>query len=80
MHGRRLLIWLLLVALLLPIALCVVLGLAQLLAALQDEAGARAVRYAAMGLAVVWVVDLIVLLLTHVVVTLDGAERREGGE
>lgn len=80
MRGRRLLIWLLLVALLLPIALCVVLGLAQLLAALQDAAGARAVRYAALGLAVVWVVDLIVLLLTHVVVTLDVAERREVDE
>jgi hypothetical protein len=52
------------VALILPIAVTVILGLAALLAAMRDAAGGLVLRYVALGLGVVWAVDLVCLVLT----------------
>jgi hypothetical protein len=46
----------------LPIVLCVVLGVARLLAALADTAGAAVLDRLALGLAVVWTVNLVGLI------------------
>lgn len=65
MLSRRLLAPLLIGALLLPIVILVLVGLARLFAAMGDERGATAVDYVALGVAVVWVVDLIALVLAQ---------------
>lgn len=46
----------------LPIVLCVVLGAARLLAALADASGAAVLDRLALGLAVVWAVNLVGLI------------------
>jgi hypothetical protein len=60
---RRALAVLLAVAVLLPIAELVLLGLARLLAAMGDAAGALAVDRASLAGGALWVIDLICLLL-----------------
>jgi len=55
---------LLLGAISLPILMCVLGGLSYLFEALQDEAGARFVGRANLVLAVVWIFDLLLLLIS----------------
>jgi hypothetical protein len=52
-------------AVVLPIGTSVVLGLAVLLGSLGDPAGATALRWVALGLGVVWVVNLVLLVLVQ---------------
>jgi hypothetical protein len=59
---QRILAYLVVAALVLPIAVAVVLGVARLLGAMQDAAGAGALDRIALGLGILWGVDLICLL------------------
>ena len=63
MISRRILAWLVIVALVLPIALSISVATARLLAAMQDEAGSAALGRAALVLGIVWVVDLVCLVI-----------------
>ncbi len=51
------------VSILLPIAVCVTLGLASLLGAMGDAMGARVLVYVGWALGASWVVSLIMLIL-----------------
>jgi hypothetical protein len=61
--GKRTLLWLTAVAVVVPIALAVVLLLGRLLARLGDTTGARVLDLLALVLAVAWAIELICLLL-----------------
>jgi purine-cytosine permease-like protein len=63
MITRRALNLLVTIGCLLPIALVIVLGVARLLATMQDATGAAVLDRIALGLGVVWGIDLVVLLL-----------------
>jgi hypothetical protein len=71
---RNALLALLAAALVLPIGTSVVLGLAALLASLDDPAGAGALRWIALGLGALWVVDLILLVLVQAVSSLSDSD------
>lgn len=59
-------VWLLLAAgLLLPVAICVVLGLAGLLTATGDAAGSFVLGWIARALGILWVFDLVILVLAQ---------------
>lgn len=63
MITRRSLNLLVTVGCLLPIALVIVLGVARLLAAMEDASGAMVLDRIALGVGIVWALDLVVLLL-----------------
>lgn len=63
MITRRSLSLLVTVGCLLPIALVIVLGVARLLAAMEDASGAAVLDRIALALAIVWGIDLVALLL-----------------
>lgn len=63
MVSRRWLTQLLVAALLLPIVICVLVGVARLLAGMADTSGAAVLDYLALGVAIAWVVDLIALVI-----------------
>lgn len=50
-------------ALVLPIAICVLLGVSSLLAAMGDTSGGTALRYVAWGCGTLWVIGLVCLVL-----------------
>jgi purine-cytosine permease-like protein len=77
MITRRALNLLVTVGCLLPIALVIVLGVAWLLAAMQDASGAAVLDRIALGLGIVWGLDLVVLLLALGIRTLEAAGERE---
>ncbi len=64
---------------LLPIGLVIVLGVARLLAAMQDTAGAAALDRIALGIGLVWGLDLVLLLLALGIRAIEppGGEREE---
>jgi hypothetical protein len=67
---------LLLIAIALPIMMCLLFGLGYLLTALEDEAGAVVVVRTNLVLAVLWVFDLLLLIITLALGSLvDGATR-----
>jgi len=70
--SRRWLIQLVVAALLLPIVICVVVGVGRLLAGMADTAGATVLEYLALGVGILWLIDLIVLV---VLLALDAAAR-----
>ncbi len=55
---------------LLPVAICVILGLAGLLGATGDAAGSFVLGWIARGLGILWVLDLVVLLLVQAAASL----------
>ena len=63
MIPQRAIAWLLVGALGLPIALCVLFALARLLETMQDAAGAAALQRVSLGLFALWVIDLVALLI-----------------
>lgn len=64
-------VWLLLAAgLLLPVAICVVFGLAGLLGATGDAVGSFVLGWIARALGILWVLDLVVLLLAQAAASL----------
>jgi hypothetical protein len=73
--SRRWLIQLLVAALLLPIVICVLVGVGRLLAGMADTSGAAVLDYLALAVAIVWLVDLLALLI---LLALDSVAR--GGE
>jgi hypothetical protein len=67
---------LLLVAIALPILMCILFGLAYLLAALEDHGGSLVVVRANLVLAVLWVFDVFLLVIALALGALmDGASR-----
>jgi uncharacterized BrkB/YihY/UPF0761 family membrane protein len=77
MITRRALNLLVTVGCLLPIALVIVLGVARLLAAMQDASGAAVLDRIALGLGIMWGLDLVVLLLALGIRTLEAAGEQE---
>jgi hypothetical protein len=74
----KVLLALLVAGLVLPIVICVVLGLASLLDAMQDFSGGKVLRYVSLGGGALWVVVLIGLVLVvaiHVLGRSDDAEQ-----
>jgi hypothetical protein len=65
--------------LLLPIALCVVMGVSALLSGMGDAAGGRALQYVAMAGGIVWIINLLCLLLVLAIGTLGGPDDRGTG-
>ena len=63
MIPRRVLQLLVVAALLLPISICVVGATGKLLEALNDEGGAALLKRSAMGLGLLWILDLIFLAI-----------------
>lgn len=61
-------------ALLLPIVICVVLGVAALLAEMGDSVGGVVLRWIALSGGIVWVIDLIGLVLLVAIGTLRGPD------
>jgi len=73
--SRRWLIQLLVAAILLPIVICVLVGVARLLAGMADASGAQVLDYLALGVAIVWVIDLLAILI---LLAIDSVSRGEG--
>ncbi len=65
MIPRRLLAALIVAALLLPIVITVVVGLARLLAAMNDHSGATMLERVALGCGVLWIVDVVTLVIAQ---------------
>lgn len=63
--------------LLLPIAIVLVLATAQLLAAMQDAAGAAVLQRIGLGLGLIWLLGLIGLVVTLGINALDAADERK---
>jgi hypothetical protein len=60
---ERVSLTLVVVAILLPIVICIVLGVAALLSAMDDAVGGTVLRGVALGVGILWTVDLVSLLL-----------------
>jgi hypothetical protein len=75
---RGVVLLLLVVAVLLPVGVCVILALAALLQAMGDVVGARVIAYVAWALGAAWLIDLIgLVVLLAVQSLLDGPDREE---
>jgi hypothetical protein len=61
-------------ALLLPITICVVFGVAALLTAMGDSAGGAVLHRVALGCGILWGIELICLLLVLAIGTLRGPD------
>jgi hypothetical protein len=73
--AARFILVLLIVALGLPILLCVLMAVGRLLAGMGDAAGAEVVSRIGLGLFIVWLADLVGLVVVQAVVTLVGQDR-----
>ena len=65
------LLFLVVAALMLPAAICVVVALAALLSAIGDAGGGAALRYVALAGGVLWTADLIAIVLVQAIDSLD---------
>jgi hypothetical protein len=65
-------------ALLLPITICVVFGVAALLASMGDATGGAALYRIALGCGILWVIDLICLVLVLAIGELRGPDEPDG--
>jgi len=74
---KKLLLPLLAAGLLLPVAVTVAVGLAGLLGALGDAAGATVLRYVAVALGAAWTLVLVSLVLLQAFVTLSSGDDAE---
>jgi hypothetical protein len=70
----RIVLSLVIAAVLLPITLCVVLGVAAMLAQMGDTAGGTVLNRIALAGGIVWVIDLICLVLTLAIRSLHGPD------
>ena len=70
MIGKRTLLLLVAGALFVPIAIVLVLAVATLLGAMQDVAGQYALKRVALGLAMLWALDLVGLVVVMAIVAL----------
>jgi hypothetical protein len=71
---HRFVIALVAVAILLPITICVVFGLAAVLVGMGDAVGGAVLYRIALGCGVFWVIDLICLVLVLAIGTLRGPD------
>jgi len=71
---RRLVLTLIVAATLLPIILCVVLGVAGLLDAMGDSLGGLVLRRIALGGGILWTIDLICLVLVLAIGVIRGPD------
>jgi ABC-type Mn2+/Zn2+ transport system permease subunit len=69
---RRAILWLLVAALGLPIAMCVLYALARLLEAMKDEAGANALGGVNVALFALWVIALVALVIVQAINSMGG--------
>ena len=74
MIPARIVLSLVVVAVLLPITLCVVLGVAALLAQMGDAAGGAVLNRIALAGGILWVIDLIFLVLAMAIGSLRGPD------
>jgi hypothetical protein len=74
---HRIVLALVVAAVLLPIIICVVLGVAALLVGMGDIAGGDALHRIALGCGILWGLDLICLILVLAVGTLRGPDEPE---
>jgi hypothetical protein len=72
---RCAIVTLVVIALLLPIAACVVVAMSALLGSMGDPVGGTVLKWIALGLGIVWVIVLIAMLIAVAVCTL--VEERE---
>ena len=70
----RIILALIVVAILLPITLCVVLGVAALLVQMGDAAGGTVLHGIALAGGILWVIDLICLVLALAIGSLHGPD------
>ena len=70
----RIVLSLIVVAVLLPITLCVVLGVAALLAQMGDAAGGAVLHRIALAGGILWAIDLICLVLALAIGSLRGPD------
>jgi hypothetical protein len=75
--SRRIILPLLLTAILLPIAVCVVIGVAALLGGMGDSVGEGALHWVALIGGILWIIDLICLVLLLAVAAMCGPDRPE---
>jgi hypothetical protein len=66
----RIVAWLIVAALALPVTLCVLFALGKLLEAMQDLAGADTLARVNLGLFALWAVNLVALLIASAINTL----------
>jgi hypothetical protein len=69
---RRIVFHLLVAAILLPIAICVVAGVAALLGGMGDASGAGALRWIALAGGILWGVDLVCLVVLLAISAIGG--------
>ena len=80
MIGKRTLLMLVAGALFAPIAIVLVLAVATLLGAMQDDAGQYALKRVALGLGMLWALDLVGLLIAtamHLLARESGGDQDE---
>lgn len=78
--SSRIVLLLIAAALLLPITICVVLGVGALLAAMGDSLGGCVLSRIALGGGILWVIDLICLVLVLAIGTLRGPDEPDESE
>ena len=74
---HRFVLLLIATALLLPITICVVFGVAALLEAMGDTAGGGCLYRVALGCGILWAIDLICLVLVQAIGSLKGPDEPE---
>ena len=74
---HRVVLALVAIAVVLPITICVVVGVAALLNAMGDVAGGGMLHRTVLGFGILWAVDLICLLLVLAIGTLRGPDEPE---
>ena len=74
---HRFVLLLIATALLLPITICVVFGVAALLEAMGDAAGGRGLYRIALGCGILWAINLICLVLVQAIGSFKGPDEPE---
>jgi hypothetical protein len=77
---HRIVIALVVAAIFLPITICVVIGVATLLAGMGDVCGGAALHRVALGIGILWAIDLICLVLVLAIGTLRGPDDPDAPE
>jgi hypothetical protein len=77
---HRIVIGLVVTAIFLPITICVVIGVAALLKGMGDISGGVALLRVALGIGILWAIDLICLVLVLAIGTLRGPDDPDAPE
>ena len=72
--SSKALLALMVAGLVLPISICIVLALASLLAAMNDDVGGQVLRYVALAGGVAWIVVLVGLIFVQAIHALGGSD------